>query len=127
MIRFLRDPADQAARSSLTTLRAERQLAQTRLEEQRLTAPHPGIVSDIRIRPGQPVVAGEAVLSLLADGRRWVVLAMLPGHARPLLRPGTPMRLELNGYRYSYRDVVIRQSETKSWDRAKFGSISGRK
>src|SRR6185295_12656077 len=32
MIKFLRDPADQAARSSLTTLRAERQLAQTRLE-----------------------------------------------------------------------------------------------
>ena len=107
MIKFLRDPADQAARSSLTTLRAERQLAQTRLEEQSLKAPHAGIVSDIRIRPGQHLTPGDPVLSLLGDDMRWVVIAMLPGHARPLLRPGTQMRLELSGYRYAYRDVAI--------------------
>jgi membrane fusion protein, multidrug efflux system len=107
MIKFLRDPADQAARSSLTTLRAERQLARTRLEEQWLKAPHSGIVSDIRIRPGQHLTPGDPVLSLLGDDTRWVVIAMLPGHARPLLRPGTQMRLELTGYRYAYRDVAI--------------------
>jgi membrane fusion protein (multidrug efflux system) len=107
MIKFLREPADQAARSALTTLRAERQLAQTRLEEQRLKAPHSGIVSDIRIRPGQHLTPGDPVLSLLGDDLRWVVIAMLPGHARPLLQPGTAMRLELAGYRYAYRDVAI--------------------
>ncbi len=107
MIRFLRDPADQAARSSLTTLRAERQLAQTRFEEQRLNAPHAGIVSDVRIRPGQHLTPGDPVLSLLGDDTRWTVVAMLPGHARPLLQPGTQMRLELTGYRYAYREVVI--------------------
>jgi biotin carboxyl carrier protein len=107
MIKFLRDPADQAARSSLTTLRAERQLAQARLEEQSLKAPHAGIVSDIRIRPGQHLAPGDPVLSLLGDDVHWVVIAMLPGHARPLLRPGTRMRLELAGYRYAYRDVAI--------------------
>ena len=107
MIKFLRDPADQAARSSLTTLRAERQLAQTRLEEQWLKAPHSGIVSDIRIRPGQHLTPGDPVLSLLGDDMRWVVIAMLPGHARPLLQSGTQMRLELAGYRYAYRDVAI--------------------
>jgi hypothetical protein len=107
MIKFLRDPADQTARSSLTTLRAERQLAQSRLEEQWLKAPHAGIVSDIRIRPGQHVAPGDPVLSLLGDNMRWVVVAMLPGYARPLLRPGTVMRLELAGYRYAYRDVAI--------------------
>jgi membrane fusion protein (multidrug efflux system) len=107
MIRFLRDPADQAARSSLTTLRAERQFARARLEEQSLKAPHAGIVSDIRIRPGQHLTPGDPVLSLLGDEMRWVVIAMLPGHARPVLQPGTDMRLELNGYRYAYREVTI--------------------
>jgi membrane fusion protein, multidrug efflux system len=107
MIKFLRDPADQAARSSLTTLRAERQLAQIRVEEQWLKAPHSGIVSDIRIRPGQHLTPGDPVLSLLGGDMRWVVITILPGHARPLLRPGTPMRLELTGYRYAYRDVAI--------------------
>jgi membrane fusion protein (multidrug efflux system) len=107
MIRFLRDPADQAARSSLTTLRAERQLAETRFEEQQLHAPHSGIVSDVRIRTGQHLTAGDPVLSLLGDDTRWTVVAMLPGHARPLLQPGTRMRLELTGFRYVYRQVVI--------------------
>ena len=107
MIKFLRDPADQAARASLTTLRAERQLAQSRLEEQSLKAPHAGIVSDIRIRPGQHLTPGDPVLSLVGDDMRWVVVAMLPGHARPLLQAGTEMRLELTGYKYAYRDVVI--------------------
>lgn len=107
MVKFLRDPTDQAARASLTTLRAERQLAQSRLEEQWLKAPHAGIVSDVRIRPGQHLAPGDPVLSLLGDDMRWVVIAMLPGHARPVLRPGTPLRLELNGYRYAYREVEI--------------------
>ena len=107
MIKFLRDPADQTARASLITLRAERQLAQSRLEEQRLKAPHAGIVSDVRIRPGQNLTPGEQVLSLLGDDTRWVVIAMLPGYARPRLKPGTRMRLELTGYRYAYRDVAI--------------------
>jgi membrane fusion protein (multidrug efflux system) len=106
-IKFLRDPADQAARASLTTLRAERQLARTRVEEQWLKAPQSGIVSDIRIRPGQHLMPGDQVLSLLGDDMHWVVIAMLPGHARPQLRPGTRMRLELTGYRYAYRDVAI--------------------
>jgi membrane fusion protein (multidrug efflux system) len=107
MIKFLRDPADQGARSSLTTLRAERHLAQTRVEEQWLKAPHSGIVSDIRIRPGQHLTPGDPVLSLLRDDMRWVVTAVLPGYARPLLQSGTQMRLELAGYRYAYRDVAI--------------------
>jgi multidrug resistance efflux pump len=107
MIKFLRDPADQAARASLTTLRAERQLARARLEEQWLKAPHAGVVSDIRIRPGQHLTAGDQMLSLLGDDMRWVVVAILPGHARPQLQPGTQMRLELAGYRYAYRDVAI--------------------
>jgi membrane fusion protein (multidrug efflux system) len=107
MIKFLRDPADQTARSSLTTLRAGRQLARTRLEELSVKAPHSGIVSDIRIRPGQHLTPGDPVLSLLGDNMRWVVIAMLPGHARPAIRPGTELRLELTGYRYVFRDVAI--------------------
>ena len=107
MIKFLRDTADQSARSALTTLRAERQLAQARLEEQSLKAPHAGIVSDIRIRPGQHLAPGDPVLSLLGDEVRWVVVAILPGQSRPLLRAGTEMRLELAGYRYAYRAVAI--------------------
>lgn len=107
MIRVLRDPADQVARSSLTTLRAERQFAQTRLEEQSVKAPHAGVVSDIRVRPGQYLSPGDQVLSLDGEDMQWVVVAVLPGHTRPLIRPGTGMRLELAGYRHAYRDVAI--------------------
>jgi membrane fusion protein (multidrug efflux system) len=107
MIKFLRDPADLTSRSALTTLHADRQLARTRHEQQWLKAPHAGIVSDIRIRPGQHLTPGEPVLSLLDDDVKWTVVAVLPGHARPLLRRGTALRIELNGYRYGYHDVAV--------------------
>jgi membrane fusion protein (multidrug efflux system) len=35
------------------------------------------------------------------------LLAFLPGHARPFLRPGMSLRVELDGFRYAYREVVI--------------------
>jgi membrane fusion protein (multidrug efflux system) len=38
------------------------------------------------------------VLALVAEDTRYSVVALLPGHDRPLLRPGAPLRLRLEGY-----------------------------
>ncbi|MCI0388646.1 MAG: hypothetical protein MOB07_07745 [Acidobacteria bacterium] len=35
------------------------------------------------------------------------VIAILPGHYRPLLKPGLPLRLELTGFRYAYQRLTI--------------------
>jgi membrane fusion protein (multidrug efflux system) len=107
LVRSLRDPTDQGARQSLTALRAQRELAQARLDERTVRASQAGIVSDIRIRAGQGLAAGDKVLSLLGEDSQFWLLALLPGQYRPLLHPGMPLRVEMVGYPYEYRTLTI--------------------
>jgi hypothetical protein len=107
LIRMLRDPGDQAARAALTSLRAQKELAEARLAERVLRAPADGMVSDIRLQPGQRVQPGEVAMSLVSHAARFRVLAVLPGEYRPLLRRGMRMRLELRGFPYFHHDVHI--------------------
>ena len=107
LIRALRDPLDQAARQALSTLRAERELATRRLDERLVRAPAAGVVSDVRIRSGQHLAVGELLLSLVPEQAPLSLVALLPGRYRPQLRRGMPLRFELDGYRYEYREVTI--------------------
>ena len=107
LVKVLRDPRDEAARSALISLRAAKELAEARVAQRLVRAPVGGVVSDVRIHPGRQLLPGEAILSLVGEDARFSVIAMLPGHHRPMLRPGMPLRLELAGYRYAYQDVKI--------------------
>lgn len=105
--RRLLDPADAAAMQSVFTLRGQLASARTVLDQRQLRASRAGIVSDIRIRPGQHITVGEIVLSLLDEADDRHVLALLAGADRPQLHPGMVLRLEIAGYRYAYQDLVI--------------------
>ncbi len=107
LVKMLRDPSDQAARQALTGLRAQKELAQARLDERSVRAPQDGIVSDVRIRPGQPLNPGDVILTLVPPESSFTVIAMLPGNYRPVLQPGMPLRMEIDGYRYQYRRLII--------------------
>lgn len=107
LFRTLREPTDQSARQALTALRAERELAEARLAARSVRATQDGIISDIRIRPGQHLAPGDVILSLISDQTRFWILVILPGQYRPLLQPGMSLRLELAGYRYEYRELTI--------------------
>ena len=107
LVKLLRDPADQVARAALTSLRAQRELARAHVAERSVRAPRDGVVSDVRIHPGQHLAPGDRILTLVGEGARYSVVAMLPGHTRPLLRHGLPLRLELAGFRYAYQDLAI--------------------
>jgi membrane fusion protein, multidrug efflux system len=107
LVKVLRDPRDEGARASLTSLRASKELAEARLSQRFIRAPAAGVVSDVRIHPGQALAPGEVICSLVGPAARFHVIAMLPGQNRPLLHPGVPLRLELAGYRYAYHDLVV--------------------
>lgn len=107
IVEVLRNPADETARQALLTLRGDRALAEARLEESALRAPRPAVVRDVRIRPGQLLAPGQGLLSLVDEDAGFEVIAMLPGHSRPLLRQGTRLRLELGGYRYVYQELTV--------------------
>lgn len=107
LIKLLQNPGDAAARAAIAALRAQRELAASRLEERTLRAPRAGVASDIRIRPGQELARGDVVLSLAQAGAGFRVIAMFPGHAGPRLRPGMLLRLELMGFAYAYQTATI--------------------
>lgn len=101
---YLASPANPEVRGSLVALRAQRDRLAERLSTR---AEHAGVVTDVRVAPGQRVVLGQTLLSLgRADGELRVV-ALLPGGDRPQLRPGMDMRLELDGYRYAYQELEV--------------------
>ena len=107
LVKVLRDPQDDSARQSLTTLSASRELARRRVEERTLRAPQAGVVGDVRIRAGQALQPGDVAVSLIGGSARYSLVAILPGHYRPMLRPGMDLRLELSGYRYAYMTVKV--------------------
>ncbi|WP_224371351.1 efflux RND transporter periplasmic adaptor subunit [Hyalangium versicolor] len=107
LIRVLRDPSDESARQTLTSLRAERELAASRQQARTLRAPQSGVISDLRIRPGQYVTPGESVVSVMGDNVTVSMVALLPGGYRPTLAPGRPLRVELNGFPHEYHAFTI--------------------
>jgi len=109
LLQRLRDPSDIETGETLQSLRAQRDLARARVAHREVRAPHAGSISDIRVQPGQRLEAGETILSIVADASDRQLVALLPGHYRPQLRPGQTLQFEVEGYRYT--DVEMRISE----------------
>jgi biotin carboxyl carrier protein len=111
LVNRLRDPSDAGAEQALTSLRAQRELARSNVSEREVRAATAGVVGDLRVRVGQRILPGQTLLSLARGmggaGNRPQVVALLPGEYRPLLKPGMPLRLELQGYRYAYQHLVV--------------------
>jgi membrane fusion protein (multidrug efflux system) len=107
LVRVLRDPRDEDARAAAAAIRPQLVLAQSRLQQREVTAPHDGTVHDVRIRPGQRLSAGDLVVSLVREDRELELVALLPGRSRPLLAPGMPLRLRVQGYAHAYVDLSI--------------------
>lgn len=107
LLQRLLDPTDPMTEQTLGALRAQVELAEDYLAERSLRAPRSGTVTDLRLRPGQRVQPGQVVLSLSDRPSTYSLLALLPGHYRPQLQPGMPIRLQLHGYTWAYQHLVI--------------------
>lgn len=103
----LRDPRDQAAEEALIHLRSQRELARARLAQRAVRSPAAGIVSDVRVRPGQLVTPGQALLTVATGREEPFLLALLPGRYRPQLEAGMPLQLEIDGYEEFRARLVI--------------------
>lgn len=107
LVRFLREPADAVARQAISAARAELDLAEARWESRSLKAPCDGVISDVRVRPGQFLAQGAGVMSIIPAGASPVLLALLPGDRRPQLQPGQALRVELSSFNREYQQVPI--------------------
>jgi membrane fusion protein (multidrug efflux system) len=107
LVEHLRDLSAPAPSQALIALQAQRDLALSRLEERVVRASRAGIVSDVRSRPGQHVAPGDILLSLAGAASRPLLIGVLPGEHRPLLRPGLPLTLELRGYAHAPQRLEV--------------------
>ena len=108
LVRMLRDPNDVGVKQSLATLRAARDQAKNVVDSRTVRAEVQGYVSDVRVRPGQHVNAGEVLLAVAPKGSAQVSLvSMVPADYRPMLKSGLKMRFELDGFRYEYSDLTV--------------------
>lgn len=107
LTQFLRNPADEHGRRQLAALNAEADLARARLAQRAIRAPRAGVVSDTRIHSGQSIAPGQVLLTLEADDAGGTLVAMLPGHYRPLLQAGLPLELELSGFAHHHQELHI--------------------
>ncbi|MDC0716740.1 biotin/lipoyl-binding protein [Nannocystis bainbridge] len=109
LVELLRAPADDTRRERLAALDGQLQLARARAAERSVVAPEPGVVSDVRVRPGQALAPGDAVVAVEQDAAQTVVVGLFPGHYRPLLGAAdTRLSLALEGFPDSRQDVVVR-------------------
>jgi multidrug efflux pump subunit AcrA (membrane-fusion protein) len=107
LVKLMQRPNDATAREALVTLRTRRELARSRLEQRSLRAPHRGVIGDVRVRPGQLIEPGVAVLELRGEKAETNVVALLPGRYRPLLKRGAKLRFELDGFHRRAHELTV--------------------
>lgn len=105
--RRMLDPGNAGVTQALMNLRTQLEAAEDALERREIRAPHAGVVSDVRLRSGQPINVGDVILSLTRGADEFEMIAAMPGGDRPMFEPGMTIRLELGGYRYAYQELVI--------------------
>lgn len=103
----LLNPDDVQLEAVLINLRSELELARSRLAERTITAPSEGLIGDIRVRQGQYVGTGQALLTISHNDDRRNLVALIPGRYRPQLQPGMSIRMELTGYPFDYQNLTI--------------------
>ena len=106
-INRLTHPADPNAQQQLAAVRSQVDAAARRSRENTVSATRAGIVRDIRIHENQLVGPGELLLTIASESTALSVIAILPGRYRPLLTTGNQLRVEMNGFRYAYQQLVI--------------------
>jgi membrane fusion protein (multidrug efflux system) len=110
LVRLLADPTDGVAKQTLASLRARRESARNAVDMKTVRATAAGMVSDVRVRPGQPVTPGEVLCAIVPKNAQQVSLvAMVPAEYRPMLKSGLKMRFELDGFRYEYADLDVEE------------------
>ncbi len=105
--RRLRDPSDSATEQALISLRAQRDLARSRLGQRSVRAPAAGTVGDLRVREGQLIIPGQVLVALASETREPRVVALVPGRYRPELEAGKELHFQVSGYPYSNQILEI--------------------
>lgn len=107
LAQLLRGPVDPYVKHMLASVKPRRDLARQLARARVVRAPDDGIVTDVRIRPGQHLAVSELVLGLAPVDAPAKLVCILPGDTRPMLARGQDVRFSLDGYKFEYRTVAV--------------------
>lgn len=103
----LEDPSDEALEAAAADARLALDRARARVEERWLVASRDGTVGDVALEPGAAVSPGQTVVSLVPAAGELRLRAIVPAHHHPALAPGQPVRLEVDGYPFTYEHMTV--------------------
>jgi multidrug efflux pump subunit AcrA (membrane-fusion protein) len=127
LVHYLVDPNDVGVRQQLSALKARRDVAKNALDAKTVRATVAGTVSDVRVKPGQPVAPGEVLCSVVpADAQEISLVALVSADYRPTLKHGLAMRFELGGFRYEYADLTVSDVSSEAIGPTEAARILGR-
>jgi hypothetical protein len=112
LVERLQRPQDTTTAGTLAALLAQRDRARHDLAERTIRAPSGGVVGSVRLRPGQPVTAGQEALTLVSGEPGASMIAFLPASYGPLMKPGLTIRLELDGHPRIYQHTKVESFTT---------------
>jgi membrane fusion protein (multidrug efflux system) len=104
---LLRDPADSSAKAQLTTLKPRRDSAAQIARGRVIRAPEDGVVTDVKVRPGQHLTANELVAGVAPVDAPASIVCIMPGEFRPMLKAGQNLRYSVDGYKFEYHTVKV--------------------
>lgn len=96
-VRVLRDPLDEEARDALTAGRPALERARAIADERTIRSPISGIVTDVRVREGRHVVAGDTLFVVEPSDAPVEIVAVLPGAMRPQIGERSDARFSIDG------------------------------
>jgi multidrug efflux pump subunit AcrA (membrane-fusion protein) len=97
LLALLQDPTHEPTRQAVAASRRALDEAGTRLTELAVRAPGAGTILDIWARPRRQVLGGDVMLTLLPAGGSFEAIVMIPGEARPRVKAGSRVHLEMDG------------------------------
>jgi multidrug efflux pump subunit AcrA (membrane-fusion protein) len=114
LVERMQRPEDNGAATGLAQLVAQRERARHGLAEKTIRAPVAGTVATVRLRPGQPVQAGQEALTIVSGDGGVTLLCFLPASYAPLMKNGLTIRLELDGHPRAYQRTKVSSFTTNA-------------
>ncbi len=104
---YLFDQTDENNKKNLIAAAQKVEAMKKRIEQKTIRAPHDGVVSDIRARLGEPLSAGDPIVTILPEDSEVTVTTFLLASDRPRLHKGMNMKVNLAGYTKSPETATI--------------------
>jgi multidrug efflux pump subunit AcrA (membrane-fusion protein) len=114
LVERMQRPDDNGAATGLAQLVAQRDRARHGLAEKTIRAPVAGTIATVRLRPGQPVTAGQEALTIVSGDGGVTLLCFLPASYAPLMKNGLTIRLELDGHPRAYQRTKVSSFTTNA-------------